>query len=45
MSERKTFSAAFEGWCPICHTIIDEGDTVTYEDGKVVHSSCIEDEE
>ena len=46
MTARKTFLALFDGWCPICHKRIEEGDEAAYDDDKnVVHASCAEDDE
>lgn len=46
MSERPTFIALFEGWCALCHTIIDIGDSACYDDEKnVVHVGCVEDDD
>lgn len=46
VSERPVFSAKFEGWCPICHTVIDVGDGVCYDDDKnLVHSGCMREDD
>ena len=46
MTARKTFLAAFDGWCALCHKAICEGDSVAFDDDKnVVHAACAEDDE
>ena len=46
IEERPVFDAKFEGWCPICHTVIDVGDGVCFDDDKnVVHSGCMREDD